>query len=391
MQDIQDENKDQQSNEQIENNDEKVTNEIKEDHGNPLEERKETDISPNKEDSDILNGTKEQDQDLNIKELKIKEESKQEEQEETIYLVKWIKFNNTSSPIILQNKNGPCPLIAISNVLLLRGKMLIKPNVECIREENLITYLADTLLTLNRLESLKDDDIRKPNLETNLNDAISNLPSLRYGLLVNNRFDKPNSFEYTSEMNIFDLLNINLYHGWLIDPQQIEINSLAANLSYNQLVEKIINLKSSDKSEDVSQGILLEDFLNSTASQLTVYGLAELQETLKERELAVFFRNNHFSTIYKYKNQLFLLVTDQGFLSREGIVWETLSNIDGDSYYYDSFFKMYSEQASNNKENSNISSSETNDYLLALSLEKQNIRGAEGSQASSSNMSEYVY
>ena len=25
-------------------------------------------------------------------------------------------------------------------------------------------------------------------------------------------------FEYTEEMAVFDLLGINLYHGWLIDP-----------------------------------------------------------------------------------------------------------------------------------------------------------------------------
>ena len=44
--------------------------------------------------------------------------------------------------------------------------------------------------------------------------------------------------------------------------------------------------------------------------------LYELTAKLEEQELAVFFRNNHFSTLYKRSGELFLLVTDLGFLSQ---------------------------------------------------------------------------
>ena len=54
--------------------------------------------------------------------------------------------------------------------------------------------------------------------------------------------------------------------------------------------------------------------------QLTYHGLAELSTTLKEGELAVFFRNNHFSTVHRSGGQLFLLVTDQGFLEKSSLV-----------------------------------------------------------------------
>ena len=54
--------------------------------------------------------------------------------------------------------------------------------------------------------------------------------------------------------------------------------------------------------------------------QLTYHGLAELSTTLKEGELAVFFRNNHFSTVHRSGGQLFLLVTDQGFLEKSNLV-----------------------------------------------------------------------
>lgn len=62
-------------------------------------------------------------------------------------------------------------------------------------------------------------------------------------------------FEYTTECIIFDLLQIVLYHGWLVDPQNTEEVSAVGKVSYNQLVEKIICLKSSDNPDDVQQGI----------------------------------------------------------------------------------------------------------------------------------------
>ncbi len=48
-------------------------------------------------------------------------------------------------------------------------------------------------------------------------------------------------------------------------------------------------------------GFVAEQFLNSTATQLTYHGLCELTSTVQEGELCVFFRNNHFSTMTKFK------------------------------------------------------------------------------------------
>lgn len=45
----------------------------------------------------------------------------------------------------------------------------------------------------------------------------------------------------------------------------------------------------------------MQEFITSTASQLTEYGLLELLTTLNEGELCVLFRNNHFSTLLKRK------------------------------------------------------------------------------------------
>lgn len=100
-------------------------------------------------------------------------------------------------------------------------------------------------------------------------------------------------------------------------------------LSYNQLVEKIITCKQASDSSLVSEGkppsslpgvsggttghpqprhgpavpsgLVAEQFLESTASQLTFHGLCELTARAREGELGVFFRNNHFSTMIKHK------------------------------------------------------------------------------------------
>jgi len=47
--------------------------------------------------------------------------------------------------------------------------------------------------------------------------------------------------------------------------------------------------------------LVAEEFLSTSASQLTYHGLCELSATLKDEQLCVLFRNNHFSTLYKHK------------------------------------------------------------------------------------------
>jgi len=58
---------------------------------------------------------------------------------------------------------------------------------------------------------------------------------------------------------------------------------------------------------------VVQDFLDNSSSQLTYHGLASLREGLRPNELAVFFRNNHFNTIFLHKGVVHILVTDQGY------------------------------------------------------------------------------
>uniref|UniRef100_A0ABM0LVZ9 Ubiquitin carboxyl-terminal hydrolase n=1 Tax=Saccoglossus kowalevskii TaxID=10224 RepID=A0ABM0LVZ9_SACKO len=179
-------------------------------------------------------------------------------------------------------------------------------------------------------------------------------------------------FEYTPECIVFDLLNVHLFHGWLVDPQNVETVNVVGNYSYNQLVEQIIASKSAKNSDDIHKGLVLESFLESTASQLTYHGLCELNTKVKEDELCVFFRNNHFCTLYKQKGELFLLVTDQGFLTENSIVWETLANTEGDSYFVDwGFHTCPPADAIPPAADVSTEQQINQDYLVALSLQEE--------------------
>ncbi|XP_047622206.1 ubiquitin carboxyl-terminal hydrolase MINDY-2 isoform X2 [Phacochoerus africanus] len=286
---------------------------------------------------------------------------------QSVYHIKWIQWKEENTPIITQNENGPCPLLAILNVLLLAWKVKLPPMMEIITAEQLMEYLGDYMLDTKPKEI---SEIQRLNYEQNMSDAMAVLHKLQTGLDVNVKFTGVRVFEYTPECIVFDLLDIPLYHGWLVDPQIADIVRAVGNCSYNQLVEKIISCKQSDNSELVSEGFVAEQFLNNTATQLTYHGLCELTSTVQEGELCVFFRNNHFSTMTKYKGLLYLLVTDQGFLTEEKVVWESLHNVDGDGNFCDSEFHLRPPSDPETVYRGQQDQIDQ-DYLMALSLQQE--------------------
>ncbi|XP_073443069.1 ubiquitin carboxyl-terminal hydrolase MINDY-2 [Dendrobates tinctorius] len=286
---------------------------------------------------------------------------------QSVYHIKWIRWKEQSTPIVTQNENGPCPLLAIMNVLLLAWKVKLPPMMEIITAEQLMEYLGDYILEAKPKEI---SEAQRLNYEQNMSDAMAILHKLQTGLDVNVKFTGVRVFEYTPECIVFDLLDIPLYHGWLVDPEFAEIVTAVGNCSYNQLVEKVISCKQSEISELVSEGLVAEQFLNSTATQLTFHGLSELTSTLQEGELCVFFRNNHFSTMTKYKGLLYLLVTDQGFLTEENIVWESLHNVDGDGNFCDSDFHLRPPSDPETVYQGQQDQIDQ-DYLMALSLQQE--------------------
>jgi hypothetical protein len=71
---------------------------------------------------------------------------KKKDIDDCIYHLKWIMWHDRKAPIVTQNENGPCPLIAISNILLLRGKIILPTVMEIITAKQLMEYIGDMIL-----------------------------------------------------------------------------------------------------------------------------------------------------------------------------------------------------------------------------------------------------
>ncbi|KAI8371830.1 hypothetical protein BD560DRAFT_489473 [Blakeslea trispora] len=276
------------------------------------------------------------------------------------YLVKTIQWKDKPVQIITQNENGPCPLVAICNVLFLRGDLRIQPpDREVVTFEYLVDRLGDYLL--NQVPP-EDTERSKAPLERqstsefvltyrhNLDAAFSILPHLQRGLDVNVQFDRIRGFEPTAELAMFDLFHADLVHGWVADPQDRETYQalMHVGMSYNQAVEAVVRTNESsgkshvmkDEEQKLHEGFLISEFLKDTATQLTYYGLELLLDTIPKDSLCVLFRNNHFSTVYRHPtSQLYMLVTDSGLVNERSIVWESLNDVDqGSSAFFDGHF-----------------------------------------------------
>ena len=72
-------------------------------------------------------------------------------------------------------------------------------------------------------------------------------------------------------------------------------------------------------------------------TQATEFGFVGLSDALKNGQIAILFRNNHFFTLTKQHERLFTLVTDQGYLKSPDIMWEELT-IDGGGEFFNEDF-----------------------------------------------------
>ncbi|CAM0136981.1 unnamed protein product [Umbelopsis sp. WA50703] len=342
------------------------------------------------------------------------------------YLLKEIDWINPSTgaekrvKIITQNKNGPCPLVAIGNVLLLRGDIRITPfDRPTVTFEYLASQLGEYLLSRSPTTTTKiteendkppkkqpctGHDISQGNLTRqmtddyvmdyrfNLNNALSIIPNLRSGLDINVYFNSIYGFEPTKELALFDLFHVDLVHGWVVDPEDNETQRVVVDKcgSYNSAVERVISSDIASQqqatkpeaddidTELIHTGLVISQFLESSATQLTYHGLQLLMDSIPKGKLCVFFRNNHHPEL----ELLYTLVTDSGFVYERALVWESLEDVDQSlSRFYDSWFcpshqsnveyTAPSETAEYSKA-LNRPQQEELDYALALSLEQHN-------------------
>ncbi|XP_056174346.1 uncharacterized protein LOC115693322 [Syzygium oleosum] len=162
-------------------------------------------------------------------------------EKECVHRTKLVQFLGRSTPIILQNDNGPCPLLAICNILLLRNSLNLSPDTAEVSQEKLLSLVAERLIDSNSNINNKDAGYFE-NQQQNIADAIDLLPRLATGIDVNIKFRRIDDFEFTRECAIFDLLDIPLYHGWIVDPQDDDTAIAIGSKSYNALMGELVAL-----------------------------------------------------------------------------------------------------------------------------------------------------
>jgi MINDY deubiquitinase len=304
-------------------------------------------------------------------------------------------------PIVLQNENGPCPLLAVANVLLLRRCITIHEDLARIAHDDLVQRVAE-YLTEDVVPFLASVGSDVDTAAANVHEAIELLPKMDQGLDLNVRFTHINDLEATRECALFDVLGIDLVHGWIV-PAHSDVASVVGKLSYNQLVDAIIEGRAAEEKEEAAPGAggeesgsdsepaaeapddpdnnndnspltvprmvataggessdeessdgaidlatrtsLLQSWLDSTPEQLTAEGLKQLRSSLRPGQLSVLFRGSHFSVLLRHDDEktgeprIYSLVTDCGYRSFGSVVWERLDGVGNNTQLCDSRFR----------------------------------------------------
>ena len=278
--------------------------------------------------------------------------------------------NPRISPILVQNANGPCPLLALVNALTLSTPAEVN------------TALVDTLRSREQVSlGLLLDAVFDELMSGRRGDAAQELPdvgdlyafliTLHTGMNVNPRFFPPDptnsvddprrsvshvhpmereevlpgTFEETREMKLYSTFSVPLIHGWLPERDSPAYAALARSArSYEdgqhlmfreeELEDKLqregLSIEEQSALEDIST---IKAFFNESATQLTPYGLETITKSIAPGSVAILFRNDHFSTLYKHpgSHQLLQLVTDMGYAGHEEVVWESLVDVNGEN------------------------------------------------------------
>lgn len=291
--------------------------------------------------------------------------------------VRWVeaadnnaRSNLRQSPIMTQNANGPCPLLALVNALVLSTPV----------EQD--TALIETLRTREQISlGLLLDAVFDELMSGRRGDTANSLPdvgqlysfllALHTGMNVNPRFVTPTTtprgsldghpsswntvhpthraqrkagaFEETNEMRLYSTFNVPLIHGWTAPADSPAYAAFVRSAQTFEDAQNIQFLESELEDKLQSEGLppqeqqTLQDiqtikaFLSTWPTQLTDFGLQTISESLAPGKFAILFRNDHFSTIYKEPKHgaLMTLVTDAGYATHDEIVWESLVDVNG--------------------------------------------------------------
>ncbi|KAF2962823.1 hypothetical protein GQX73_g10750 [Xylaria multiplex] len=277
--------------------------------------------------------------------------------------------NPRKSPILVQNANGPCPLVALVNALTLTtpADETNSNLVETLRAREQISLSFLLEVVVDELMSSRHTNSDAP--LPDMSELYGFLQGLHTGMNVNPRFmpspeavaahtrtlpsdaqlsdcdSIPGTFENTRDMELYATFRIPLIHGWLPPKDDMAYDALKRRASSydeaqtllfheEELEHKFSNSETglTEEEQQLYQDIInIKSFLSMTATQLTSSGLDVVTKSIKPGEVSILFRNDHFSTLYRHPQtlQLFTLVTDAGYFTHDEVVWESLADVRG--------------------------------------------------------------
>ncbi|KAI9042075.1 MINDY family deubiquitinase [Aspergillus affinis] len=282
------------------------------------------------------------------------ESNRQQEQKLETYAIRHVDWTDITgklrdSPVLSQNKNGPCPLLALVNALVLRANPETQPPIVRAlqtREQISLGLLIEALF--DELTTCLGPDDELPDIE-----ALSRfLTMLHTGMNVNPRLTLESqhsvgTFLRTDDIKLYGTFGVPLVHGWIAAPMSDADAALARVAPYHEDIQ-LLHFRKQDLEDRVIQGGSLsaqeeqemkdiqaiQQFTDiDNATQLSSFGLVHLAEKLPPGSFSILFRNDHFTTLYKHpqSNQLFTLVTDAGYSNYAEVVWESLVDVNGSS------------------------------------------------------------
>lgn len=118
------------------------------------------------------------------------------------YRIKRVRFLGREVPIFMQNLNGPCPLLAIANILSLRNQLNVPLGWTTISTSRLISAIAERIIDSNTTTAAPSyaASSYEQNLRQNVSDCLEVLGKLATGIDVNVRFNSIHGFEPTKEV-----------------------------------------------------------------------------------------------------------------------------------------------------------------------------------------------
>lgn len=272
------------------------------------------------------------------------------------------------SSMLTQNKNGPCPLLALVNALILGATEDMQAALDealRLREQVTLGLIIETLMDELLTKATMTQGLVLPEID----ELNRFLMRLRTGMNANPRFVPPpvaipnfmdadspvestpapqyqmaaGTFEATQDIKLYESFNVKLVHGWLPRPgdpaakafhrsAQTYEDAQAVQFGEEELEYKLSHGGLIKEEQQVWEDITaIKQFFQTYPTQLTPYGLEAVQSSLEPGEFAILFRNDHFSTIYKHPHnrRLYTLITDAGYADRDEIIWESLEDING--------------------------------------------------------------